>query len=316
LNLFDSMEGAQSATLTMLASGSSGNAALVRAGDFGLLIDVGIGPRTLARRMAQVGLGWKDVHAVVLTHTHGDHWRENSLAHAHARGIAVFCHDSHIQYLTAASRSFTELRRTGQVTDFQPGTPFFPGGGLRLQALELEHDSHRTFGFRIDDEAGCTAGYVADLGRFDEALVELLSDLDLLALEFNHDESMQQESGRPRMLIDRILGPHGHLSNRQASSFLQAILQSSERVRPHTIVPLHLSRECNRATLAEKAAREALDEVGHSATIVVSKAEKACPMLALKSSYSPSAGATVNSGPDSGDMTNPDAGTSTPPRHM
>jgi len=316
LNLFDSMDGAQSATLTMLASGSSGNAALVRAGDFGLLIDVGIGPRTLARRMAQVGLGWKDVHAVVLTHTHGDHWRENSLAHAHAHGIAVFCHDSHIQYLTAASRAFGELRRADRVSDYQPSKPFFPGGGLRLVALELEHDSHRTFGFRIDDEAGCTAGYLADLGRFDEALVEWLTDLDLLALEFNHDESMQQESGRPRVLIDRILGPHGHLSNRQACALLQAVLNCSERVRPHTVVPLHLSRECNRASLAETCAREAMEELGHSATIVVSKPEKACPTLALKSDHSSSAGATVNVGPDLGDMTNPDAGTSTPPRQM
>jgi phosphoribosyl 1,2-cyclic phosphodiesterase len=315
LNLFDSMDGATSATLTMLASGSSGNAALVRAGDFGLLIDLGIGPRTLARRMAQAGLGWKDVHAVVLTHTHGDHWRENSLAHVHARGMAVFCHDSHIQYLTAVSRAFGELRRAGRVTDFRPGRPFSPGGGLRFVPLELEHDSHRTFGFRIEDvDGGCSAGYVADLGRFDEALVDLLSDLDLLALEFNHDESMQLESGRPRELIDRILGPFGHLSNRQASTFLRAILRCSERARPHTIVPLHLSRECNRAELAESAAREALAETGHAATIVVSKSAHACPTLKLKSNQSPSAGGMVDAGRDPSETRSPEAGTSTPPR--
>src|SRR5438094_168685 len=113
----------------------------------------------------------------------------------------------------------------------------------------------------MDGASSATLTMLASGSSGNAALVRagdfgLLSDLDLLALEFNHDESMQMESGRPRDLIDRILGPHGHLSNRQAGALLQAILNCSRRVRPHTIVPLHLSRECNRSALAEAAARE------------------------------------------------------------
>ena len=58
---------------TVLASGSGGNASFLEAGDFGLLLDIGLGPRQLAKRLAAAGAGWSRVRAVLLTHTHSDH---------------------------------------------------------------------------------------------------------------------------------------------------------------------------------------------------------------------------------------------------
>ena len=66
---------------TVLASGSSGNASLVRTNGFGLLLDIGLGPRDLAGRLAAIGAAWRNVHAVLLTHTHSDHWNERTLAY-------------------------------------------------------------------------------------------------------------------------------------------------------------------------------------------------------------------------------------------
>ena len=43
---------------TVLASGSSGNASLLEADGFGLLIDIGLGPRQLTARMAASGRSW------------------------------------------------------------------------------------------------------------------------------------------------------------------------------------------------------------------------------------------------------------------
>ena len=39
---------------TVLASGSAGNASLLQIDGFGLLVDAGLGPRTLAGRLAAV----------------------------------------------------------------------------------------------------------------------------------------------------------------------------------------------------------------------------------------------------------------------
>src|SRR5579863_1529894 len=68
------------ASWTVLASGSGGNASLLETNEAGLLVDIGLGPRQLAERLRQVGFAWERIRAVILTHTHGDHWSARSLA--------------------------------------------------------------------------------------------------------------------------------------------------------------------------------------------------------------------------------------------
>src|SRR5437773_3419097 len=80
---------------SVLASGSSGNASLLEADGFGVLLDAGLGPRQLAARLAAVGRSWRHVHAVILTHTHSDHWKDRTFAHLHRHGIPLYCHDDH-----------------------------------------------------------------------------------------------------------------------------------------------------------------------------------------------------------------------------
>jgi len=303
------------ASFTTLASGSSGNATLIRSGSFGLLIDLGIGPRTLVRRLSDAGFGWSDINAVVLTHTHSDHWRETTLTHVAVRGIPVFCHASHGEYLSGFSEAFASLRQAGRVTTFQAREPVAPGGNMELLPLEVEHDSHCTFGFRIENrEANWALGYLADLGRYDDALLEMMNDLDLLALEFNHDEAMQRNSGRPRMLIDRVLGPKGHLSNRQAGQFIQTLLGCRSVGRLRTLVPLHLSKDCNRLELVERSAKESLSRCGSSASVTVARRECACQPIPLGANQLAKAGTTRDLFDEPiGSMISPATGTSTPP---
>src|SRR5438874_2355413 len=84
-----------------LASGSAGNASLVEADDFGLLLDAGLGPRVLASRLADAGASWSSVHAVVITHTHSDHWDDATLTQLWKRRIPLHCHASHRPSLLA-----------------------------------------------------------------------------------------------------------------------------------------------------------------------------------------------------------------------
>src|SRR5262245_51250145 len=94
----------------VLASGSSGNAAYVQAGEFGLLIDAGIGPRLLSSRLASIGKSIRNVQAVLLTHTHADHWKERTLAQMRTHRIALWCHRAHSESLGSASDAFNALR--------------------------------------------------------------------------------------------------------------------------------------------------------------------------------------------------------------
>jgi phosphoribosyl 1,2-cyclic phosphodiesterase len=249
---------------TVLASGSGGNATLVEADGFGVLIDIGLGPRQLSNRLAAAGLSWADVHAVLLTHTHTDHWKDRTLAFLKRHGIPLFCHPDHHRSLDAFSASFTHLHSSGLVRPYAAEEPFDLSPALRCRALPVRHDSGATFGFRLEGAPdlfgrATSLAYAADLGCWDDGLADALADVDLLAVEFNHDVALEYASGRMPRLIARVLGDEGHLSNAQAADLVRAVLARSPTGRPRHLVQLHLSRDCNRPALARAAALAALD---------------------------------------------------------
>jgi phosphoribosyl 1,2-cyclic phosphodiesterase len=101
-------------------------------------------------------------------------------------------------------------------------------------------------------------GYLADLGTWTTDLVAAVADVDLLALEFNHDVQLEKQSGRPQDLIDRVLGDSGHLSNKQAADFVVELRRQQGAGRLRELVQLHLSQVCNHPTLARRTADEAV----------------------------------------------------------
>ena len=56
-----------------LGSGSSGNCYLLNAEGVTILIDAGIGFRTLKRHLQSFGFQAKDIAGVLITHDHADH---------------------------------------------------------------------------------------------------------------------------------------------------------------------------------------------------------------------------------------------------
>jgi phosphoribosyl 1,2-cyclic phosphodiesterase len=269
---------------TVLASGSAGNASLIATDGFGVLLDAGIGPRVLAARLAAAGLSWQSIHACLLTHTHTDHWNDRTFAHLHRRGIPVYCHADHHGDLLQFSGSFAALRAAGLVQDYEGNVELILSPTLRCRPLTLRHDSGATFGFRFEsttDLFGPSAalGYAADLGCWDADLLTALLDVDLLALEFNHDVEMEYRSGRHPRLISRVLGDDGHLSNEQAVKLLSEVLRRSSPGRLRHLVQLHLSRECNRPSLALAAAQAVLDGQAETITIHTASQDEAGPTL-------------------------------------
>ena len=75
------------------------------------------------------------------------------------------------------------------------------------------------------------------------------SDVDLLALEFNHDVDMLRQGPYPPSLKARIESDVGHLSNAQSVQFLESI----DRSRLTRVVAAHLSLTNNRPQLARAA---------------------------------------------------------------
>src|SRR2546426_12158135 len=59
--------------LTVLGSGSTGNAVLIVANGTRVLVDAGLSARETARRLAAVGEDPTRLDAILITHEHGDH---------------------------------------------------------------------------------------------------------------------------------------------------------------------------------------------------------------------------------------------------
>src|SRR5437763_13792975 len=122
---------------TVLASGSSGNASLLQCDGFGVLVDAGLGPRRLAERLDAVGLSWNNVHAVLLTHTHSDHWRETTLLHLGRQGLPLGCHAHHARALQEYSKGFLTIRDAGLVAHYESRRPFALAPGLTSRHMHL-----------------------------------------------------------------------------------------------------------------------------------------------------------------------------------
>lgn len=272
----------------VLASGSGGNATLVETNGFGVLIDVGLGPRDLARRLTAVGASWRHVHAVLLTHTHSDHWNDRTLAHLRRHGIPLICHPSHQAMLRDHGEAFAGLLADGLVRTYETGVEHELSPQLRCRPLPLPHDGGATFSFRLEARSDLfgeptVIAYAADLGSATPELVPAFRDAAILALEFNHDIALECTSARSPRLIARVLGDHGHLSNDQAAGLLREIVQTAPPGCPSHVVQLHLSRDCNHPELARNAALAALADIASPPALHTASQDEPGPILVLGS---------------------------------
>jgi phosphoribosyl 1,2-cyclic phosphodiesterase len=271
-----------SVQFAVLASGSRGNSTLVQGRNGGLLIDAGMGPRTLAERLQSVGASWARIRAAVLTHTHSDHIDTATFAELARRQVVFYCHEAHRDFL-AGDPGFQKLFEAGLCRMYDD-RPFLTTNGLRIEPIRLRHDGGPTFGFRIEVAAEprqqpVKIGYLADTGCWSEAMAESLADVDVLGVEFNHDVAMQKASGRPGVLIARNLGDLGHLSNRQGAELIQWVLNRSRAPTLRHVVLLHLSEQCNEPELALEVAREAIEEVGRDIAVHAARQNPAHPNI-------------------------------------
>jgi uncharacterized NAD-dependent epimerase/dehydratase family protein len=88
-------------------------------------------------------------------------------------------------------------------------------------------------------------------------------------------------SGRPRFLIQRVLGAQGHLSNDQAAEAVRAIVRGSDVKSLKHLVQLHLSRDCNLPSLAQEAGRAALADVKSGAAVTTAQQYAASRVISL-----------------------------------
>jgi phosphoribosyl 1,2-cyclic phosphodiesterase len=261
--------GPVSAELTVLGSGSSGNATLVASGDDRVLIDAGLSYRAIRQGLERLGVAPDALRAIVITHAHVDHVR--SAARLSGRhGITVHATPAARESWgpSAAKVSGWARLRPGRSVDF---------GALRFLPFAVTHDADETLGFRIDTPTGAI-GFATDVGCVTAELVERFRQCLLLVMESNHAVQLLRVSSYAPSVRARIGGDDGHLSNEALGAFVREHLGPAVRC----IVLAHLSRINNVPEVAELSCREALARIGRSEVrVVVASPDQPTPTIDL-----------------------------------
>lgn len=231
-------------------SGSSGNCYFLYTETDSLMIDIGVGIRTLKKHFHNYGLKLEDVKNVLITHDHADH----------VKSVGSISNDYHLPiYATRKVHEGIERNycvRKKIVPDYvrviEKDTPFTIGC-FRITPFGVPHDSTDNVGYKIECE-GVTFCLMTDVGHVTDEMRKIIGEANYLVLEANHDVEMLQRGPYPLYLKDRILGPNGHLSNNECGMTLAEC--ATENLRHVWLC--HLSEENNHPELARKTVEQIL----------------------------------------------------------
>ena len=242
-------ENTQPVGITILGSGSKGNATIIHHGKDAIMIDAGFNRTEFLRRYAASGLPEDlHIHAIMVTHEHTDH----------VCGLRLLAKHFNAQ-IYATSKCAECLKATQKIdTRFNLITP---GGdfslcGFSITPFSVPHDAVDPIAYTVtvNDRK---IGVATDFGLPNTIVSYELKNCDALVIESNHDLNMLAASQRPWNLKQRILSNMGHLSNVSTSTLLEQVICE----KTHHLILAHLSSECNAPEIARNTACDCLHKL-------------------------------------------------------
>ncbi len=232
----------------ILASGSTGNCALLQMGETKLLVDAGISTRRIEKGLAEIGIKAGELDAILITHEHSDHIKGLPLL-ASRYGVPVYTKGATWNNLPGREKIPDQCVK---VIDRS-----FSVGQIDIESFSIPHDAADPVGFCFYYQQKKWV-IATDLGHFTSEIVKALSYAEVAVLEANHDINMLKNGSYPAFLKQRILGQRGHLSNLDAARLLCNISRQ-DRMK---VFLAHLSQQNNHPVLAEKTVASLLKDNG------------------------------------------------------
>jgi phosphoribosyl 1,2-cyclic phosphodiesterase len=232
-------------------------------------VDAGLSAKKLTGLLADEGLDTGELDAVFLTHEHADH-------SAGVRGLSKKANLPIFANQDTANAVQTQISRRPNWQIFETGHAF-NFRGLRVQPFSVPHDAYDPVGFYFEWGGEDlfnpleSLAWVTDLGYAPELVKEKIAQASILVIEANHCPRMlERDTKRPWSLKQRILGRHGHLSNKATLELLKSI----ENPRWQEIFLMHLSKDCNDVNLV----RDSFAELSTDTYVVDPSTAEAIPV--------------------------------------
>lgn len=241
--------------VVILGSGSKGNSTYIETPTKKILIDAGLSLLQIKNRLAQKGIIFSGLDLVLITHEHIDHI--HYLSSILNKTNATLCIKE--ETFHEANRRLSGALVHQRVRFINPDKRYTLDE-LSFIPLELSHDATNCFGYILkettnDPNDNITYACVTDTGYVPSKYYNILSTVSVVLMESNHDVLMQKRSGRPWVLINRVLSEKGHLSNEQCCDVLKKIASKYTK----KVIFGHISEECNTPELVISTCLEAFN---------------------------------------------------------
>ena len=235
-------------------SGSSGNCYMLYTDTDALLIDAGVGVRTLKKQFKEYGLNWSMVKHIILTHDHADHVKSVG---AMSKELCLPVYATKLVHHGIDTNYCVRHKLSpGFARYFEKNVPF-QLGEFNVTPFHVPHDSTDCVGFSIDCQSTRFC-IITDAGHITDEMKSHISEANYLVIEANHDIEMLVHGPYPEHLKQRITGPTGHLSNTDCANTLAENI--TEKLRHVWLC--HLSEENNHPELARKTVEQILRSYG------------------------------------------------------
>lgn len=236
-----------------LGSGSSGNCYYFGNAMQGILIDAGIGSRSLRRALRLVGVDFGQILGIFITHDHHDHIKSvgtlgekfNIPVYATMKTHNGMDHSYGMTQKLVSSRKCLENGVEMELGDF------------KIVSFPVSHDGtdNAGFFFRYREHGVLVA---TDLGFVNDSLKQYIAEANIAIVEANYDLEMLKGGRYPHHLKQRILSDTGHLGNHEAGAFLAEHWHSNLK----HIYLCHLSNDNNHPELAKKTVESYFERKG------------------------------------------------------
>lgn len=220
-------------------SGSSGNCYYLYTENEGLLIDTGIGTRTLKKFFHDYGLNYlnNNIGAILVTHDHADHIKSvGSLSKkfnlpVYASKLVHRGMDKNYCMKCKIARDRRKYVEPGNIINI---------GNFQLLPFKVPHDSSENIGYTIRYK-DIIFTLLTDVGHVTDEMNGIIQNTNYLVIEANYDVEMLKNGPYPEYLKNRIRNGNGHLSNMQCAEAVAA----NYTKKLHHIWLCHLSEENN-----------------------------------------------------------------------